>query len=108
MDNVLILDANQRSALAVTRTLGNHGVYLVTADVTPTSLSGCSRYSRQYITYPPPQSQPNQFVSSIAKLCLQHKISIIIPMTERVQPVARVRLGDFLLITLIISRIPGI
>jgi len=82
MKPVLILDANQRSALAVTRSLGSHGISLITADETLAALAGCSRYSKQYITYPSPRLQPNDFISAIAELCKRENISIIFPMTE--------------------------
>lgn len=79
---VLILDANQRSALAVTRSLGRHGITLTTADETLTALAGCSRYSKRYFTYPSPRLHPEKFISAIAKFCKQENINIIFPMTE--------------------------
>ena len=82
MKRVLILNANQRSALAVTRSLGKHKVPLITADETQSSLAGCSRYSHQYFSYPSPQLQPEQFSSAIAKLCKKENIDIVMPMTE--------------------------
>lgn len=82
MKPVLILDANQRSALAVTRSLGGHGVSLITADETDTALAGCSRYSQQYFVYPSPRLQAEAFVAAIARLCKAENISLVFPMTE--------------------------
>ncbi len=82
MKRVLILDACQRSALAVTRSLGKHDVPLVTADESPTALAGSSHYSQRYISYPSPQLHPDHFVSAIAELCEKENISIVFPMTE--------------------------
>ena len=82
MKPVLILDANQRSALAVTRSLGSHGVLLVTADETVTALAGRSCYSKQYVSYPSPRLQPDHFISAIAEICKKEKINIVFPMTE--------------------------
>jgi len=82
MKQVLVLDANQRSALATTRSLGLQGVIIFTADDTPSSLAGSSRYSRQYSRYPSPAIHPDEFIASICKLVKALEISIIIPMTE--------------------------
>ena len=82
MKRVLIIDANQRSALAVTRSLGKQNVPLITADESQSALAGSSRYSQQYFTYPSPQVKPEQFSSAIAELCKNENISIVIPMTE--------------------------
>ena len=82
MKPALILDANQRSALAVTRSLGRHGVPLLTADDTVSALAGRSKYSSQYITYPSPGTQPDLFISAIIELCKKESINILFPMTE--------------------------
>jgi predicted ATP-grasp superfamily ATP-dependent carboligase len=82
MKSILVLDASQRSALAVTRSLGKHGVLPTTADEGSTALAGCSRYSKRYISYPSPRLHPDYFISAIAKICAEEKISIVFPMTE--------------------------
>jgi len=82
MKKILVLDANQRSALAVTRSLGKQNVPLITGDESVTALAGKSRYSLQYIAYPSPCSKPKQFISVIADVCNKENIDIIFPMTE--------------------------
>jgi predicted ATP-grasp superfamily ATP-dependent carboligase len=82
MKRVLVLDANQRSALAVTRSLGRQGVAVVTADETSASLAGASRYASQHFAYPSPQQQPDLFVDAIGELVKSHHFDIIMPMTE--------------------------
>lgn len=82
MKRVLILDANQRSALATTRSLGRRGISLVTADEMKTSLSGCSRYSEEYVQYPSPTTSPEHFITTIADLASSSNIHMIFPMTE--------------------------
>ena len=82
MKRTLILDANQRSSLAVVRSLGKYKVPIITADETPDALAGCSRYSQQYFSYPSPQLQPEQFSSAIAEFCKKENIDIVMPMTE--------------------------
>jgi len=82
MKRVLVLDANQRSALAVTRSLGNRAIPLVTADECPVALAGCSRYSGKYYTYPSPALHPGRFVDTIVDICESQHIEVILPMTE--------------------------
>lgn len=82
MKKVLVLDARQRAALAVTRTLGKHGIDVSTADETETALSGRSRYSRIYHTYPSPRTEPGAFIPAIGELCNAHDIDLLLPMTE--------------------------
>ncbi len=82
MKKVLILDANQRSALAVTRSLGRQGVPLITADTTSEALAGNSRYPQAYRQYGSPTESPADFIDSIATICTEQKIDILLPMTE--------------------------
>ena len=82
MKRVLVLDANQRSALAVTRSLGKKGVPVFTAEESSNALAGASRYSHQYLEYPSPRQLPDQFVDVLSKLVKQHRVDILMPMTE--------------------------
>lgn len=98
---VLVLDANQRSALAVTRSLGRHGIEVHTADDSDTSLAGASRFSVGYMRYPGLSgSESTQVVDEIAAYCRQHGIGMIMPMTEQTSQLLlqhRESLGDVLL-----------
>ena len=82
MKTVLILDANMRSALAVTRSLGKHGIRVFTADESVSSLSGSSRYSHLYFQYPSARNEMENFISAINKICLKHQIDVLMPVTE--------------------------
>ncbi len=82
MKRVLILDANQRSALSVTRSLGQHNVPVLTADSARTALAGCSRYSLEYFQYPEPAIFPEQFINSLSKIIAEHNIQVVFPITE--------------------------
>ena len=82
MKRVLVLDADQRSALAVVRSLGQHGVPLITADESPAALAGCSRFSQGYFTIPSPGQTPEEFVPAIVRLCREQGIDIVLPMIE--------------------------
>lgn len=82
MKRVLVLDANQRSALAVTRSLGSHDVLVYTADETTGALAGNSKYSKSYYQYPSPKIHPTQFIDFLVNFIPQHGIDIVMPMTE--------------------------
>jgi len=82
MKSVLILDANTRSALAVTRSLGKRGVRVFTADESVSSLAGSSRFSCRYFQYPSARIEQDKFISAISEFCLEHQIDILIPVTE--------------------------
>ena len=82
MKTVLVLDSNQRSALAVTRSLGKQGIPVFTAEETPTALASASRFSKQHFTYPSPRMNPEQFIELLSNLVKQQHIDILLPMTE--------------------------
>jgi predicted ATP-grasp superfamily ATP-dependent carboligase len=82
MHKVLILDANQRCALAATRSLGAKGVHVVAADETPTTLAGSSRYCQESFTYTSPYEYPDIFISDLYKAAKERDIRTIFPMTE--------------------------
>ncbi len=79
---VLILDGNQRSALAATRSLGRRGIPVTVADETRRSLAGSSRYCRDYFSYPSPTERPDDFLAAIQHNASAHAVQVILPMTE--------------------------
>lgn len=79
---VLVLDANQRSALAVTRSLGRLGIYIATADQTPTALAGKSHYSKAYFQAPSPAEEPQHFQRWLKETVERHNIDWVFPTTE--------------------------
>lgn len=82
MERILILDANQRSALAATRSLGRRGLRVITGDSTPSSLAGASRYTTSHVAYPPPHTQPDRFIANVRTLVDRHSIDVLLPMTD--------------------------
>ncbi len=82
MKRVLVLDSNQRSALAVTRSLGKQGIQVFTAEETATALASSSRFSQQHFTYPSPRLNSMQFIETLSNLVTQQQIDILLPMTE--------------------------
>ncbi len=82
MKRVLVLDSNQRSALAVTRSLGKRGIQVFTAEETPTALASASKFSIRHFTYPSPRLNSKQFIETLINLVKQHHVDILLPMTE--------------------------
>lgn len=81
--SVLVLDANQRSALAVTRSLGRINNYsITTADSTDEALAGTSRFSSQYLKSPSSGTQPEEYVNWLASIQTEKKFDLVIPVTE--------------------------
>ena len=81
MKKVLVLDADQRSALAVTRSLGKHHIQVFTADES-TALAGFSKFCIQHFTYPSPRLNPEGFIEFLSLLVKEQSIDILLPMTE--------------------------
>jgi predicted ATP-grasp superfamily ATP-dependent carboligase len=79
---ILVLDANQRSALAVTRSLGALGVEVFTADTTPQALAGCSRFSSRYLPCPSPADAPRAFLDWLSRTVTEQRIDWVFPCTE--------------------------
>ena len=80
---ILILDANQRSALAVTRSLGKSKNYFIcTSDNSKKSLAGSSKYSKTYFQSPKLEIETNNFIDWITNLQKKENFDLIIPVTE--------------------------
>jgi predicted ATP-grasp superfamily ATP-dependent carboligase len=80
---ILVLDAAQRSALAVTRSLGKlDNVVVVTADSTPHALAAASRYSHEYLRSPSPANESQAYLDWLEKICAGRQFSLVIPVTE--------------------------
>ena len=82
MKRVLVLDARQRSALAVARSLGKQGVPVFTAEESRDALARCSRYSKQFFSYPSPRLHPERFIEVLTEIVRDHHIDMLFPMTE--------------------------
>lgn len=81
-NRVLVLDANQRSALAVTRSLGKKGIKVFAGDSTKSSLAGSSRYCAKHINLPDPYTSPYAFIDDIADIITAQKIDLLLPMSD--------------------------
>ena len=80
---ILVLDAAQRSALAVTRSLGKLAdIRIVTADSTPSALAAQSKYSSAYLQSPSSADEPEKYLQWIKQVCAENRFSLVIPVTE--------------------------
>ena len=81
--NILVLDANQRSALAVVRSLGRQPhLRVVAADDTEESLAGNSRFCREYFHCPSPRKEPDAFVDWLHQIIGKKQIGWVFPVSE--------------------------
>jgi len=108
MQRVLILDACQRSALSVTRSLGQHHVPVITADSSVNALAGCSCYSSSYFKYPDPQTRPKQFIDFLIAITQEQDVQIIFPMTELTTTLLLENKSKFINVTLPLSNLDAV
>lgn len=83
MRKILVLDAAQRSALAVTRSVGKlNNVHITTADSAANALAGHSKYSNLYIKVPDSKEDAIGFIEWVKNNCLDGQYDLIMPVTE--------------------------
>lgn len=80
--HVLILDAQQRSALAAARSLGSRGIRIHVADSVLPTLAGASRYVDAQLRYPDPYSQPTAFIAWVVETARALQVHVVMPMTD--------------------------
>lgn len=79
---ILVLDGNERSALAATRSLGSAGQEVLTAEARQPSLAGRSRHAAAALVYASPHRTPEAFVDSVAALVRDERVDVLLPMTD--------------------------
>ena len=82
MMDAIVLDGDQRSALAVTRSLGRKGIKVTVGSEKIRSLASCSRYCAQTFLYPSPYEDPAGFVHTLVDHAKRCRPSILFPMTD--------------------------
>jgi predicted ATP-grasp superfamily ATP-dependent carboligase len=82
MPPVLVLDANQRSALAATRALGSRGIPVFAGDETRRTLAGSSRYCAGSWVYPSPSTAPAEFIAAVRQAAVDRGAAVVFPMTD--------------------------
>lgn len=79
---VIILDGNQRSALAAVRSLGSKGIPVIVGDELPHSISSASRFCHREFSYPSPNSDPDTFFKKLLFHLSNFDSSVLMPMTD--------------------------
>ena len=89
---VLVLDADQLSTLAVVRSLGRHGCAVTAAAASPHAIAFQSRYARQRLIYPDPLQQHRAFLEWLTNTLTNHSFDLMIPVTDRsIVPILTIR-----------------
>ena len=90
--NVLVTDGENRSALAVTRSLGRHGCRVWVTGKERDTLASASRYCYRACSAPDPLQESTAYAQAIMEIAAREEISVIFPMTEQsVHSLNRVR-----------------
>lgn len=82
MHKVLVLDADQRSALAIIRSLGRRGLSVTAGHHRSNAIGAASRYAAGTVRYPDPATSARSFVSEIIALADRLAIDTVIPATD--------------------------
>lgn len=79
---VIVTDGNERSALAVTRSLGRRGIPVFVGAETASSLAGVSRYCRESFVYPSPWVSPEELRACLLEHAKRWGARVVLPMTD--------------------------
>lgn len=79
---VLVLDGNQRAALAAVRSLGSKQLRVAVGEVSDSSLAGSSRYCSERIVYSDPYRSPRAFMDDVLSSIQRLSVTFILPITE--------------------------
>ena len=79
---ILVTDGDQRSSLAVVRSLGAAGHEVHVAAPGPGSLAGSSRFAARFHRTPSPLEAPVAFVAAVDELIRTERIEVLLPTSE--------------------------
>ena len=81
--SVLITDGDERSALAVVRSLGRAGHRVFVCSTSGRSIAGASRYARAEKGVAPSLTSPTEFARDVQSLISLWGVDLLLPMTEQ-------------------------
>ncbi len=79
----MVLDAEQRSALAAIRSLGRAGAKVVAVSADPDAIGGQSKWSSALCPCPSAFAPPSQYGLAIDRLAKEHRADMVMPATEQ-------------------------
>ncbi len=79
---VLVTDGEQRSSLAVVRSLGRAGYRVLVTSAASRSLAGASRYAARRIQVPDALTAPARFAEAVAGAARTWQPDVVIPITD--------------------------
>lgn len=82
MQRVLVTDAEQRSSLAVVRSLGRAGYHVEVCSSHDAPLGGASRFCRAAHVVPDPTEDVGAFIDRLESLVDQRGVDVLLPMTD--------------------------
>ncbi|MBT8489183.1 MAG: ATP-grasp domain-containing protein, partial [Gemmatimonadetes bacterium] len=88
MRRILVTDAEQRSTLAVVRSLGRAGFHVEVCSTLEAPLAGASRFTRAVHRVSDPVGDSRALVGDLTRLVDEQTIEILIPMTDATAAVA--------------------
>ena len=80
---ILVTDGENRSALAVTRSLGRKGHSMLISGPKIKTLAACSTYCRKSFAVPDPLEHSENYSEAIAEIVLREKVEVIFPVSEQ-------------------------
>ena len=81
---VFVTDGEQRSTLAVVRSLGRAGIPVTVGCSRPSSLAGSSRYCTKTVLYPSPANESAEFGHFLREEMASGRYRLLLPMTDLV------------------------
>ena len=74
--NILVTDGENRSALAVTRSLGRAGCNIFVTGKEDGNIAACSKYCRKTFTAPDPLKERGKYFGAIAEIVMREEIEV--------------------------------
>lgn len=79
---ILVTDGNNRSALAIVRSLGRGGHTVLVGEKSALSLAGVSRHASARVVYPDPDRAPSAFTAALPALVREHGVELLLPVSD--------------------------